>query len=137
MSTLKKTITTLKIPKYCGLKELAKICNVPVKQVMRSLVTRKHKKYFIANEEYVFSTKNAIILPFELSAQFVETNINYKGNNKNNVAIEEDTFDPINIMNELLLLEMEENNRNKLKKNVKQLNDKSITFEPNTIYHPL
>ena len=136
MPTLKKTITTLKIPKYCGLKELAKICNVPVKQVMKSLVTRKHKKYFIANEEYVFSTKNAIILPFELSAQFVETNINYKGNNKNNVAIEEDTVDPINIMNELLLLEMEENNKNKLKKNVKQLNDKPITFEPNAILPP-
>ena len=79
-------------------------------------------------------------MPFELSAQFVETNINYKGNNKNtklkNVAIEEDTFDPINIMNELLLLEMEENNKNKLKKKVKQLNDKSITFEPNAILPP-
>jgi small GTP-binding protein len=96
---------TLKIPKYCRVKELAKICDVPVKKVMKSLVTRRFKKYFIAQEKYVFLTKNSIILPFELSSQFVETTLNYQGNKNTklkNISIEEDSFDPINIMNELL-----------------------------------
>ena len=96
---------TLKIPKYCRVKELAKLCEVPVKKVMKSLVTRKFKKYFIAQEEYVFLTKKSIILPFEVSSEFVKNNLNYDGNKNTklkNVNIEEDTFDPINIMNELL-----------------------------------
>ena len=100
-----RKLTTLRVPRYCRVKQLAKICKVPVKQVMQSLVKRRHKRFFISEEKYVFRTKNAIILPFDVSSKFVESNLNYEGDKKtklHSVVVEEDTCDPIDIMNELL-----------------------------------
>ena len=100
-----RKLTTLRVPRYCRVKQLAKICKVPVKQVMQSLVKRRHKRFFISEEKYVFRTKNAIILPFDVSSKFVESNLNYEGDKKtklHSVVVEEDTCDPIDIMNDLL-----------------------------------
>ena len=72
---------------------------------MQSLVKRRHKRFFISQEKYVFRTKNAIILPFDVTSHFVESNLNYDGDKKtklHKVVVEEDTCDPIDIMNELL-----------------------------------